>query len=51
MTKNEAIELLKTAPRNSTPSRLNPVLSQAQAVEIVEKGIVALKTDVLPDYI
>lgn len=36
----EAIELLKTAPRSDTmPSVLNKLLSQAQAVEIVEKAL------------
>ena len=39
MTKTQALELLKTAPRNSTPSRVNPSFTTAQATEIVESAI------------
>jgi len=39
MTKKEALELLKSASRDNIPSRVNPHLSQAQVVEIVEGAI------------
>jgi hypothetical protein len=40
MTKEEAIELLADAPRGDKPARLNPILTQSQAVEIIEKAII-----------
>lgn len=39
MTYEEAIELLKTAPRDSKPSRLNRGLTRKQSTEIVERAI------------
>ena len=40
MTVKEATELLKTAPKSETkPARMNPVLTQAQAVKIVQDRI------------
>ena len=47
MTKDEAIEMLKTAPRDDKPSKLNPSLTRRQAAEIVEKGIKAYKKETL----
>ena len=50
MDKLQAIELLKTAPRGSKPSRVNPSLTQAQAVEFVEGWIAGKEDDyILPD--
>ncbi len=39
MTKNEALKLLKSAPQGDTQSRVNPALTQAQVVKIVENGL------------
>lgn len=39
MTKQEAIELLKSAPRTEKPSRVNPGLTQKCVAEIVEKCV------------
>lgn len=39
MTYEDAIELLKAAPRDDKPSRLNNVLTRRQATEIIEKAI------------
>jgi hypothetical protein len=39
MTYNKAKELLATAPRGNIPSRVNPSLTQAQVVGIIERGI------------
>jgi len=39
MTKQEALEMLKSAPRDNKPAKINPVLTRAQAVEIVENGL------------
>ena len=36
MTKEEALEMLKVAPRGGKPSKVNPSLTQAQAVDLVE---------------
>jgi len=47
MTKDEALKLLEIAPRSEKPSRLNPILTQAQAVDIVVNGVKSLKSDVL----
>lgn len=49
MTKDEALAMLMDAPCDEEKSRLNPFLTRRQAVDIVYKGILALKTDVLPD--
>jgi hypothetical protein len=39
MTKQEALEMLKTAPRDSKPAKINPSITRAQAVEIVENWL------------
>ena len=39
MTLKEALTLLDAAPASDRPSRINPGLTEAQAVEIVRKGI------------
>ena len=39
MTKEQAMELLRDAPRDSRPSRVNPSLTRLQVVEIVEESI------------
>lgn len=39
MTLQEANALLDTAPLSDNPSRINKAITQAQAVEIVRKGI------------
>lgn len=39
MTVKEARELLKTAPTGEKPARLNPTLTQSQAVGIVQDGV------------
>jgi len=51
MTKNEALEILLTWEPfvGDGPSALNNLLTERQALDIVIKGIRALKTDVLPD--
>jgi hypothetical protein len=36
MTKKEAIEMLAKAPRSDRPSRVNPALTERQAVELIE---------------
>lgn len=41
MTKEEAIELLKTAPRDDKPSRINRSLTRKQSTEIIERAIMA----------
>jgi hypothetical protein len=38
----EALLLLADAPRGDTPSRINPYLTQAQAVKIVENAVATL---------
>jgi hypothetical protein len=49
MTKEEALKMLEDAPLGDSPSKLNPLLTKTQAVNIVINGIKALKYDVLPD--
>lgn len=39
MTYEQAVELLKTAPRDDKPSRLNRGLTRKQSTEIVERAI------------
>ena len=39
MTKDEALELLETAPTGNMPSKLNPGMTQAQAVKIIRAGV------------
>ena len=39
MTKEEALTLLATATRNNKPSKVNPALTRAQMVEIIEDGV------------
>lgn len=51
MTKEEALELLKDAPYDDKPSRLNPILTQKQAVDIVLKPIEKMKTGEVLDWI
>lgn len=40
MTRDEAIELLKTAPRDDEPSRINRSMTRKQATEIIERAII-----------
>ena len=47
MTKEEALELLETAPADSQPSKINPSLTRAQGVDIVRGGVEA-SSDPLP---
>jgi len=39
MTKAEANKMLDTAPADTKPSRINPALTRAEAVQIVRAGI------------
>jgi hypothetical protein len=39
MTLIEANEMLSHAPRGDSPSKINPLITQAQAVDIVMRGI------------
>jgi len=41
----EALEMLSSAPQGSKPSAINRSLSQAQAVEIVRKGLMSHPLD------
>jgi len=47
MTKDKALELLDAAPYTSDPSRVNPGLTQIQAVDIIRNGLTerAIKAD------
>jgi hypothetical protein len=49
MKKSEAMKLLETAPRSSKPSRLNGALTEAQAVDIVTRGIASYADDAILD--
>ena len=41
MTKQDALQLLKNAPRSTTiKSKVNPIFSQSEAVKIVTDGII-----------
>ncbi len=39
MTKEEALELLKTAPQSNKSSKVNPGLTEAHVTEIVREGL------------
>ena len=39
MTAKEALKLLETAPTSEKPSKINPILTQTQSVDIVRKGV------------
>ena len=39
MTKKEAIKLLADAPQGSKPSRMNPTMTQFQAVDIIRNAV------------
>ena len=43
MTKQEALELLKSAPTDEQPSRVNPYLTRQQCVDIVRGAIEGAK--------
>ena len=49
MNKEEALLLLEKAPADDQESRLNPLLTRKQAVDIVRNGVKALKTNILPE--
>ena len=50
MTREEAIEMLRKAPKGDKPSRINSVFTQAQAVELVLGWVRGLKEgEVLPE--
>lgn len=42
MNKEEALRMLKTAPRGSQPSKVNSALTQTQVVDLVECGVESL---------
>jgi hypothetical protein len=42
---SEALEMLTRAPQGEKPARINPVMSQAQAVDIVRKGLLSHPLD------
>lgn len=39
MTKEQAMEMLKSAPRGDTPSKVNKELTKTMVVDIVEKWV------------
>lgn len=43
MTKQEALELLKSAPADNKPSRVNPILTRRQGVGIVREAIEGMR--------
>jgi hypothetical protein len=43
MTKEEALKMLSEAVRDDSPSKMNQIFTRRQAVEIIEKGIIAKK--------
>ena len=43
MTKQEALEMLKNAPTGNESSAINQLITMTQAVDIVTKGIKALR--------
>lgn len=51
MTREEALEMLKNAPRTNEPSRLNPSLTCKQGVDIVENAVKAKKPGSILDDI
>jgi hypothetical protein len=49
MTKAEALELLKNAPRDNKPSKVNPSLTRNISVRIIENGVMNRPEGDLPD--
>jgi hypothetical protein len=46
MTKQEALEMMKVAPRDEFKrSKINAGLTQKQALEIIERGVMSLPDD------
>jgi hypothetical protein len=45
MNKKEALEMLDKAPCGDKPSKLNPILSQKDAVETIMSGVMSLRDD------
>lgn len=39
MNVQQALELLDAAPRGDGPSRINSIMTQTQAVELIRKGV------------
>lgn len=51
MTKEEALEMLKSAPRGENASNVNAYLTQAQCVGIVENAIRSLSDGYVLDHL